>query len=258
MMKQIGLVVLALALLLALGLAGSWLWGQMTSPAVAQASESTDDYSPGQTITVVGQGSAQLEPDVAHVSIGVETSAETVGDAVEQNEAKMSSILAALKKVGIAEKDIQTMHYSVQLDRYPEPVLRAETESSEPAPQYRVSNMANVTVHDLDNVGDVLDAVIEAGANNIWGVNFGLEDPVAAQTEARSKAIDDAKARAEALAELSYVEMGPVMSLSEVVCGGIAPIPMMAGERASSGAGPFRPGEVEVSYHVQVSYFIEQ
>jgi hypothetical protein len=149
------------------------------------------------------------------------------------------------------------MHYSVQLDRYPEPVLRAETESSEPVPQYRVSNMANVTVRDLDSVGDVLDAVIEAGANNIWGVNFGLEDPAAAQAEARSKAIDDAEARAEALAELSDVELGPVMSISEVVGGGIAPMPMMAAERAASGAGPISPGEVEVSYQVQVAYFIE-
>ena len=117
--------------------------------------------------------------------------------------------------------------------------------------------MANVTVRDLDRVGDVLDAVIEAGANNIWGVSFGLEDPAAPQAEARAKAIDDAKARAGALAELSGVELGPVMSISEVVGGGIAPMPVMAAERVASGAGPISPGEVEVSYQVQVAYFIE-
>lgn len=257
MLKRIGWVVLTFALLLALGLAGTWLWGQMASPAVAQTSGTSNGYNPAQSITVIGQGTFQSKPDVAHVSIGVETSAETVGGAVEQNGAKMSSILAALKAVGIAEKDIQTMHYSVQLDRYPEPMPRAGEESGEPAPQYRVSNMANVTVRDLAKVGDVLDAVIEAGANNIWGVNFALEDPAAAQAEARSKAIDDAKARAQALAELGGVELGPVMSISEVIGGGVAPMPMMAAERAVSGAGPISPGEVEISYQIQVSYFIE-
>jgi uncharacterized protein YggE len=257
MLKRIGLVVLALALLSVLGLAGSWIWSQMASPAVAQTSGTTNDYNPAQSIIVVGQGSFQSEPDVAHVSIGVETSAETVGEAVEQNEAKMSSILAALKKVGIAEKDIQTMHYSVQLDRYPEPMPRAGGESSETAPQYRVSNMANVTVRSLDSVGDVLDAVIEAGANNIWGVSFGLEDPAAAQAEARAKAIDDAKARAGALAELSGVNLGPVMSISEVIGSGVAPMPVLAVERAASGAGPISPGEVEIGYQVQVAFFIE-
>jgi hypothetical protein len=257
MQKRIGWVVLALAVLLALGLAGSWFWGQMAGPVVAQTAETTSDYSPAQTIIVVGQGSSQSKPDVAHVSIGVETSAETVGEAVEQNEANMSSILTALVEVGIAEKDIQTMNYSVQLDRYPEAVPRAGDEASEPAPLYRVSNMANVTVRDLDAIGDVLDAVIEAGANNIWGVSFGVEDPAAAQAQARSKAIDDAKARAEALAELSGVELGPVMSISEVVGGGISPMPMVSVERAVSGAGPISPGEVEISYQVQVAYFIE-
>lgn len=258
MVKRIVLVTGAFALLVPIGLAGLWVWGQMASSAVAQTSEGTSDYNPAQTITVVGQGSVQIEPDVAHVSIGVETSAETVGAAVEQNEAKMASILAALEEVGIAEKDIQTMHYSVQLERYPEPMPRTVgDESGEPKPQYRVSNMANVTVRKMDNVGGVLDAVIEAGANNIWGVSFGLEDPAVAQADARSKAIADAQARAEALAELSGVSLGPVMSISEVIAGGVAPMPVLAVERAASGAGPISPGEVEIGYQVQVAFFIE-
>jgi uncharacterized protein YggE len=266
MVKRIALIVGAFALLVPVGLAGLWVWGQMESSAVAQTSEGTSGYNPAQTITVVGQGSIQIEPDVARVSIGVETSAESVGTAVEQNEAKMALILAALEEVGmaaleevgIAEKDIQTMHYSVQLERYPEPVPRAVgDEPGEPRPQYRVSNMANVTVRNMAKVGEVLDAVIEAGANNIWGVSFGLEDPAAAQADARSKAIADAEARAEALAELSGVNLGPVMSISEVLGGGVVPTPVLSVERAASGAGPISPGEVEVGYQVQVVFFIE-
>jgi uncharacterized protein YggE len=258
MLKRMVLVVAALALLVPVGLAGAWIWGQVTAPAAAQTAEATSGYSPAQTITVVGQGSVRTEPDVARVSIGVETAAETVSEAVAENEAKMASILTALEGVGIPAEDIQTTHYSVQLERYPEPMPRvADTESGEAKPQYRVSNMVNVTVRDLDKVSEALDVVIEAGANNIWGVSFGLEDPAAAQADARSKATANALERAEALAELSGVELGPVMSISEVIGGGAVPMPMLTAERAAGGAGPISPGEVEVSYQLQVAYFIE-
>lgn len=259
MFKKVLLVVGVLALLVSITLAGIWVWGQATAPAMAQTSTTTaSSYNPAQTIIVVGQGTFRSEPDVAQVSIGVETSAETVSEAVAQNEAQMTSILAALTEIGIAEKDIQTMNYSIQFERYPEPAPRVSgTESDQATPQYRVSNMANVTIRDLDKVGDVLDAVVAAGANNIWGVSFSLEDPEPGRAEARSKAVADAQARAEALAELGGVTLGPIMSMSEVISGGGVPVTAMAFERAVSGGGPISPGEVEVNYQLQVTYFIE-
>ena len=257
MFKRISLVV-AVTLLLSVGLAGIWVLGQATDPAVAHAVQESPSYSPAQTVTVVGQGSVRLEPDVARVSLGLETMGETVGEAVEANGAKMASILTALEAAGIAEEDIQTTSYSVQLDRSAEPMPRAgSTGSDEPQPVYRVSNMVNVTIRDLDKVSETLDAVIEAGANNIWGVSFDLEDSTAAQADARAKAVEDAQARAESLADLGGVALGPVMSMSEIIGGGGVPVPMMAAERAMGGAGPISPGEVEVSYQLQVSYFIE-
>ena len=116
------------------------------------------------------------------------------------------------------------MNYSIRLDRYPEQLPRAGSSTDEPQPMYRVSNMVNVTIRDLDSVGDVLDAVIEAGANDIWGITFAIDDPSEAQDEARAGAIEDALARAGALAELNGVELGPVMSVTEVI--GSTPIPM--------------------------------
>jgi len=253
MIKRMASVGIALALILAVGLGSAWLWDQVSSPAAAQSSET----SPAENITVVGQGSVRMSPDIAQVSIGMETSAGTVGEAVGENEAQMVKILAALAAAGIAEKDIQTMNYSIQLDRYPEQMARTESSSAEPAPVYRVSNMVTVTVHDLESVGDVLDAVIEAGANNIWGITFALDDPTAAQSEARVKAMEDAQSRAEALAELGGVELGPVMSISEVV--GAIPVGMSAKvERAAAAGGSISPGELEIGYQVQVSYFIER
>jgi uncharacterized protein YggE len=205
----------------------------------------------------VGQGSVNIKPDIARVSVGVETSAETISEAVGENEAMMESVLTALREAGVDEKDVQTMNYSIQLDRYPEVLPRAEPATGEPQPLYRVSNMVNVTIRDLDRVGDVLDAVIEAGANNIWGVSFGLDDQSAAQNDARAVAIDDAQARAEELANLSGVQLGPVMSISEVIGGGAVPMGITV-ERAAAAAGSISPGELEVGYQVQIVYFIEQ
>ncbi|MGD2205844.1 MAG: SIMPL domain-containing protein [Anaerolineae bacterium] len=258
MLKRVLLVVAAIALLVPVGLAGVWAWGHVTSAAIAQTSETTADYNTAQTITVVGRGSVRIEPDIAQVSIGVETSAETIAEAVAENETQMKAILTALEEANIAEKDIQTMNFSIHMDRYPEPMPRSVEEGSEPQPQYRVSNMVNVTIRDLDAVGDVLEVVIEAGANNIWGLSFGLDDQEAAQVDARADAIADAKDRAEALAELSGVELGPVMSVSEVISGGAVPMPVEVAERAMAGGGSISPGELEIGYQVQVTYFIER
>jgi uncharacterized protein YggE len=255
MLKRVILIVGTIALLVPVGVAGIWVWGQAADPTQAQTLPEGEGYNPAQTITVVGQGSARIVPDIAQISIGVETSSATVAEAVQENGAKMGSILEALVGTGIDEKDIQTMNYSIQMERYPEPrVSGALTE--EAPPTYRVSNMANVTIRDLDMVGDVLDAVVEAGANNIWGVNFSLDDPEAAQGEARANAIENAGTRAADLAALSGVELGPVMSVSEIVGGGPTPMGLTV-ERAMAGGGGISPGEVEVIYQIQVVYFIE-
>ena len=256
MFKRVVLLVAAMALLVPVGLAGVWLWGQVSSPAIAQESET--EYSPAQTITVVGQGSVRVQPDIAQVSVGVETTAETIAEGVADNEAQMEAILTALEAAGIDAKDIQTTNFSISLDRYPEPMPRVEgSEGEEAAPVYRISNMVNVTIRELEMVGDVLDAVIGAGANNIWGVSFTVEDRAVAQADARADAIADAQERAGALAELNEVQLGPVMSVSEVISGGSYPVPAMAERAVASGGGTISPGELEITYQVQVAYFIQ-
>jgi hypothetical protein len=256
MLKRTLLIVVAIALVGTAALAGLWLSGQAMQPALAQTeSEDGSPYSAAETITVVGQGSTFIEPDIARISVGIETAAAMVADAVAENEAQMASILDALEAAGIAEKDIQTTNYSISLDRYPEPRLGSSEE--EAAPVYRVSNMVNVTIRDLERVGEVLDAVIEAGANNIWGVSFTLDDPSIAQADARTDAMADAQERAAALAELAGVELGPVMAVSEVVGGSGIAVPV-AVERAAAGGSSISPGELEIGYQVQVSYFIER
>lgn len=255
MVRKIAWFGASLALVAALILGGLWANGRFAGPAEAQTPTApVVDRSASETITVVGQGSVRIEPDIAQVSIGVETSAETVGDAVADNESRMRAIMEALESLGIDAADIQTMNYSIQLNRTEVP-LPATEEQPEGKASYVVTNMANVIIRDLDTVGDVLDAVIEAGANSIWGVSFSLDDPKPAQDEARVEAIADAEARAAALAELTGVTLGPVMSVSEVTSAGIFPVMERA---AVMGGGSISPGQVEIGYQVQVSYFIER
>jgi uncharacterized protein YggE len=257
MFKRIGLVALTVGMLAAVALGGTWMAGQGTTTAAAQTSDEKQSYDPTQTITVVGQGAVSVSPDIARVTVGVETSAESVGEAVADNRTQMEAILAALEEIGIPEKDLQTTNFSIYFDRYPEPLPRSVSGAEGAvAPQYRVSNMVNVTIRDLEKVSEVLDGVIEAGANNIWGVSFELDDTETAQADARTAAVANALARAQALAELSELELGPVMSVSEVIGTSSMPIAFAAERSMGGGGGPISPGEVEINYQVQVSYFI--
>jgi len=110
-------------------------------------------------------------------------------------------------------------------------------------------------VRDLDTLSEVLDGVLEAGANSVWGVTFDLDDQSAAMSDARVAAVADALARAEALAELHGVSLGGVVSVSEIVGGNVMPV-RYAMEAGMGGAGPISAGEVEISYQIQVAYSI--
>jgi uncharacterized protein YggE len=257
MSKHVVSVVLAATLLVAVGLGAFWAWGQIAAPAIAQTGESDRQPAALQTIIVVGQGSVRTTPDVASIGVGVDTASEKVDDAVAENAVTMQAVLDALKVAGVEDKDIRTTNYSIQIDRNPDPLATVGgTVAEEVKATYRVSNMVDVTVRDLESVGEVLDTVVKAGANNVWGVNFTLDDPQTAQATARADAVADAQVRAEALAELGGVTLGPVMSMSEVISGGSIPVPFAA-ELAKGAGGPISPGEVEIGYSLQVVYFIE-
>jgi uncharacterized protein YggE len=238
-----------------------------------------------RTITVVGQGEVSAKPDIARVQLGIDVTAPSVNDATKTAAARMSDILAALQKAGIAEKDIQTSNYSIHLERQerpepmpapappvaPQPRAGAKGQpgaapappplapSTPPPPQYlyRVSNTVSVAIRNLDQVGPVIDAVVGAGANNVWGVSFGLDKTDTLEAEARAKAVADARARAEALARLQGVSLGGVLAVSEVIDSG-APMYAMKAARMDAGGGtPVSPGEVTFSTQVKVVYALE-
>ena len=230
----------------------------------AQAAPAAQSTTPqmARTITVVGRGEVKAKPDVANTNIGVEVTGPTVDAAMEDAQARMASVLSALKQMGIADKDIQTSNFSINFERQPQEPKPATAQATPgafepPAGFYRVSNMVQVTIRDLTKVGDVLDTAVKAGANNVWGVTFALENTDALEGQAREAAVADAKSRADSLAGLTGVKVGPVVQISEVI--GSQPVPMYAmADRAMGGGGtPVEPGELTFSTQIQVVYAIQ-
>ena len=221
-------------------------------PSVAQPAS---DGSSGRGITVVGVGKASGTPDVAQITIGVETQSSTVQQAVDENKAKMTALLDALKATGLQSKDLRTDNYSVFTERLPVDSLPSKANSGPLV--YHVNNQVSVTVQDVNKLGDILDKAVAAGANNIYGVSFSVADQSKLQADARAKAIADAKTRAADLARLAGVNLGDVVSVSEVI-NGSGPLFSAAAPMGMGGGGaPIQPGELEVNMSVQVTFAIK-
>jgi uncharacterized protein YggE len=210
-----------------------------------------------RTITVVGNGTVRIKPDIAQTNIGVEVIGNTVSEASSQAEDTMNKVMDAIKAQGVADKDIQTSGYNVWVERPYGP----EGPSPDTQSLYHVSNTVSVTVRNLDDLSKVLDAAIEAGANNIFGVNFSVADPAPLQDQAREKAVLDAQSRAAELAKLNNVQVGQVISVSEVIGGGSMPAAYPAAAAVPAGmgggGGPISPGELEIAVQLQITYAIE-
>ena len=245
--------VIAVLFVFILGLALAACNGALPAQGATPGQQVTAGANTGG-VTVVGQGTAFGQPDQATVIVGVDTFAPTVAEATAQNQATLDRVMAALEAAGIAEEDIQTTNYS----------LYAEQIYGEKGPEgiagYRVSNQVNVKVRDISAMSDVLAAVTEAGANAIYGVNFAVADPAALEAEARAKAMEDARKRAESLAELGGVSLGNIVVISEVVGTPVMPMGLGGGgfamEQAASAPG-ISPGQLSYQVQVQVTYGIQ-
>jgi uncharacterized protein len=246
------LALLAVVLMSALTLS-AYSWWSAAPAALAQAETS----SLARTITVVGEGTVRIQPDIARANFGVEVVRPTVREALDENAATMEAVLAALRDQGIEEADIQTTGFTIFAERYGPQGPLPEDEVN-----YRVSNNVTVVIRNLDNIGAVVDAAVEAGANNIYGIEFRVDDPSAQESEARQGAIDDARAKAEELASLSGVTVGDVVSISEVIASGGYVQSNFAQDRGMGGGGggatPITPGELELLMQLQVTYAIAE
>lgn len=215
--------------------------GTMCSPMAGNGGMST--------ITVNGTGEARITPDMATIQLGVTTQAESATEAMSQNATRQTAVIAALADAGIEQADIQTSGLNLN------PMVDYGENSAPTVVGYQASNMVSVRVKEIDNLGQVMDAIVNAGANEINGISFQREDGSDAEDDARRKAVEDARRKAEVLAEASGLTLGPVLSLRDTPQPD-GPRPMMMEARAASAGSstPIAAGELSMSAQVQAEY----
>jgi hypothetical protein len=219
----------------------------------AGAGSAKDDET--HVIAVSGQGEATGTPDVAYVSLGIESMSEDLSEAIGRANTVMSDVQAAVTGQGVEEKDMQTESFNVWLEEVRNP------QTGEPTGRviYHVSNSLRVTVRAIDTTGGVIGAALDGGANRVNSLSFGIDDTTTLEAEARSKAVADARARAEQLAEALGVTLGAPVNVSESFSS-IVPPPSPRYEAAMDSASipPISSGELTITMLVNVSFAIEK
>ena len=208
-------------------------------------------------LAVSADGRSTRTPDLATFSAGVTSQGKTAAEAMTANSADMNRIFAALKKAGIADKDIQTSTINLN-PIYGQPVIGPNGSVVQEARiiGYQAMNMVNVKQRDLKGFGKVLDALVASGANQVSGPNFQMENADAAMDEARVAAMKAARARAELYAKAAGLRVVRVLSISEG--GGYnPPMPVMYAKAEMADAAmptPIAAGQVEATVNVSVQF----
>jgi hypothetical protein len=210
---------------------------------------SAQDDEPRRRIVVSGEARVEAPPDRATFTAGVQAEALQAGDALAASGEAMRAVLAALEAAGVAAADLQTSQLSV------DPVWEDGGAGGQPRVRgYAASNLVTVRVRDVAALGALIDTVGAAGANRVFGIAFEIAEPRAALDEARRRAVADARARAELLAEAAGVTLGQVLAIRE---GGLGPAPMMRAEAMADAAAPVAEGVVAVDARVEIVFAIE-
>ena len=201
------------------------------------------------SITVNGQGEVRIAPDQAGISLGVTTQAASAAEAMSQNGTQQTSVINALKEVGIEGSDIQTSGLTLS------PMVDYGENGQNPkVTGYQASNMVTIRVKEVDRLGEILDKIVAAGANEINSINFTREDSAAAEDDARRAAVQDARHRAEILAEAAGLTLGPLLVMRDQPQPGGRPEPMMMKAAMADQATPVEAGELSLTSSVEIVY----
>ena len=239
------------------------------APAMGEQAAPPQFGASGQRgIWVSGAGRIAVEPDIAMLSLGVQSTAPTVAEANGDAAVAMDAVLTTLRANDVADKDIQTRNFSI----YPEYDYREQTidgvvTSGQVLTGYRVSNDVSAKIRSISDVGDIIDAVVAAAGDTVRvnNIRFTLEDPSALRPRLREMAVRDALSKAERLAELSGVNLGRLVYISESFAS-----PSAGGYgrasydydgygfalEAAAAAPPISGGETEVTFSVSAGFSI--
>lgn len=207
------------------------------------------DGSDKRTISLSASGAVKTTPDKVDISTGVTTEAKTAREALDQNTEAMTKVVEALKADGIDAKDIQTVNFSVG------PVYEQKAEGKPPVVVgYRVTNQVRITLHDIKKLGAILDKVVTLGANQIDGIEFGVEEPEALKDEARKLALKNVTDNAKLYAEAAGVGLGQILSITEEESSYQPRYAPMATRMDSAKEAPIEAGTASVEVRVRVSW----
>ena len=183
------------------------------------------------------------------VRLGVQTDADTAREALAENNSRMRSLVARLQELGVAEGDVRTSHVGI----WPR-----HDHMGRAARGYHASNSLTVIIRDADRTGEMLDKIVDAGANEVSGVSSGVEDAVPLEEAAFSRAIANARERAELAARAAGATLGPVLNITEEIGARPYPYPEERGIASFAAGGsegvPFHPDEEKVQARVQVTF----
>lgn len=219
-------------------------------PLVAFAQEMK---SPEKIITVTGSAQVFASPDEGVVSLGVMKTAKTAAEAQKQANEVANKLIAALAKLGIEKSDIQTS----QINLYPQ-YSNPKPGENPVVSGYQASNILSVRLKDLSKVGPVVDAGVDAGVNNVQGIQFNLRNGRGPRADALKEAVADARSKADAIAEALGVKITGVFDAQSDAAYNPGPQPYMA--RAAGMmkdmSTPVEPGQIEVNVTVTIRYKI--
>ncbi|NUM25426.1 MAG: SIMPL domain-containing protein [Candidatus Buchananbacteria bacterium] len=205
------------------------------------------------TITIDGEGKVTAIPDIAQVSLGIQTDNAKVEIAQKENSEKMNNLIKEVKALGVEDKDIKTVGYNIY-PRYD------YTDGRSILRGYQVSQSVVVKIRDLEKIGDMLDMAGRVGANQVSGVNFDIDEPEVLRQEAREKALANAKEKAESLAKVAGVKLGKLVSFNESANGypvyarSYAMLDEAAGLAKEAAAPAIEAGSQEIIVNVTVTY----
>jgi uncharacterized protein len=254
-MKKYILIAAGLVIVLLLAALVGCTTGTTTASNPSGVSVNLNNQQEG--IWVSGEGKVTVTPDIATLQLGVSVQAPTVAEAQSKAATAMDEVMKALTAAGIAKNDIKTQYFNIQqLTRYDQDTQK------EVVTGYQVSNTVSAKIRKVDDAGSVIDAVASAGGDytRINSISFGLDDPTKQYPEARKKAIDDAKSKAQQLADAAGVKLGKIVYITESTNYN-PPVPIYYTAKSDSmGSVPttaISPGETDVTINVQMNYTLQ-
>lgn len=229
----------------------------LATPLTLASPASRAAESAGTLLALEAEGHVRRTPDIARIHTGITVQATNMQSAMQQNATEMRKVLAALKAAGIAERDIQTSHFT----------LSPQYHYSENRPPrvsgFHTSNTVQVTVRELQRLGDILDTLVRAGANELHSLGFAVDNPEAARDEARQQALADARRRADSYARELGLKVRRIVSIDEGNQLATLPVPLaMAarakGEMMADSSTPVAAGESDIRVRLAVVFELGQ